>query len=41
MIAVASSSVCWARLPRAGLGNLLLVWARAWVFPNVNGWWPN
>jgi len=29
-------SLCWARLPRAGLGNLLLVWARAWVFARIN-----
>ena len=39
------SSICLAKLPRAGLGNKLLVWARAWVFAQqhrlplfVSGW---
>ena len=31
------SSLCLARLPRAGLGNKLLVWARAWVFAQRHG----
>lgn len=29
-------SYCYARLPRAGLGNMLLVWARALVFSYLN-----
>jgi hypothetical protein len=29
-------SICWARLPRSGLGNKLLVWGRALVFARMN-----
>lgn len=29
-------SVCWAKLPRAGLGNKLFVWARAAIFAQSN-----
>jgi hypothetical protein len=32
-----NQSLCLARLPRAGLGNKLLVWGRARVFANLNG----
>lgn len=28
---------CYAKLPKAGLGNMLLVWARALVFAHLNG----
>ncbi len=30
-------SLCYAQLPRAGLGNMMLVWARALVFAHLNG----
>jgi hypothetical protein len=33
----ADDSICWARLPRSGLGNKLLVWGRALVFARING----
>jgi hypothetical protein len=29
--------LCHARLPRSGLGNILLIWARAAVFAELNG----
>ena len=29
-------SVCYARIPRTGLGNALFVWARAFVFSRLN-----
>lgn len=29
--------LCYAKLPRTGLGNMLLVWARACVFAELNG----
>ncbi len=32
----ANDSICWARLPRSGLGNKLLVWGRALVFARIN-----
>lgn len=32
-----SSAIVWARLPRAGLGNILLVWAQALVFARLKG----
>ncbi|OLE51005.1 MAG: hypothetical protein AUG51_24865 [Acidobacteria bacterium 13_1_20CM_3_53_8] len=31
-----ASSFCYAQLPRAGLGNMLLVWARAQAFAHLN-----
>ena len=31
-----SQSFCWARLPRAGLGNKLLVWGRAVIFARLS-----
>jgi hypothetical protein len=30
-------SYCYAHLPRAGLGNMLFVWAHAAIFANLNG----
>ncbi|MDI1483033.1 hypothetical protein [Polyangium sp. y55x31] len=36
-LAHALPPVCHARLPRTGLGNMLLVWARAAAFAELNG----
>lgn len=35
--AVSAGSFCYAHLPRAGLGNMLLVWARALVYAYRSG----
>lgn len=34
---VETTALVWARLPHAGLGNMLFVWARALVFARLNG----
>lgn len=36
MIRPKALSYCYARLPKTGLGNMLLVWARALVFAHLN-----
>lgn len=37
MGAVTRASYCYARLPRAGLGNMLFVWSRALVYAHLTG----